>query len=253
MAGSNHAALKRFLERILRRSALSAAEQSAILNVRSHASQAPAHCDIVSPGTEVDHACLVVDGLVGRFDQLADGHRQITAMYIPGDLCDLHSVVLPVPAWGLEALATTTVLHIPHDDLRGVAAAHPAIATAFWREAAADASIMAKWVANIGRKDARARLAYLLCEMGFRMELAGLGSRTEYAFPVTQTQLGDALGLTPVHVNRTVQRLRRERVLGTNKRNIHITDWNRLAALAEFDPHFLLVKPAVAQLIRYVR
>lgn len=243
MVSSNHTALARFLHRIVRRSRLSSAEQSAILNLRSHASQAAAHRDILSPGKKVDHACLVVDGLVGRFDQMADGHRQITAMHIPGDLCDLHSVVAPVSAWGLEALTTTTVLHIPHRDLRALMTAYPAVALAFWRDSTADASILAKWVANIGRKDARARLAHLFCEMGVRMEQAGLATRTEYDFPVTQAQLGDAMGLTQVHVNRTIQGLRRDGVLRTSHRTIHIDDWDALASMAEFDPDFLLVEP----------
>jgi CRP-like cAMP-binding protein len=154
--------LKRFLDRLLRRSKLSAEERAAVLNVRSRASQVGAHRDIVSPGNKVDHACLVMEGLVGRFDQMRDGRRQITAFHIPGDMCDLQSVVSPVAGWGLEALTTTTILHIPHGDLRRLAVDHPAVALAFWRDTSADASIFAKWVANVGRRDALSRLAHLL-------------------------------------------------------------------------------------------
>lgn len=214
-----------------------------ILDLRSHAIEAPAHRDIVSPGEKVDHACLVVDGLVGRFDQMKNGSRQITAIHIPGDLCDLHSVVAPVAGWGLDALATSTILHIPHGELRAAAVAYPAIAMAFWRDTTADASILAKWVGNIGRKDAMARLAHLLCELGMRMEQAELGTRTEYTVPITQTQLGDVLGLTSVHVNRTMQALRRDGIVRTRNKTIHIDDWPRLLSLAEFDPRFLLVAP----------
>ncbi len=243
MQASNHSALRRFLNRILRRSKLSAEEQSAILGLRSHASQVSAHRDLVSPGETVHHACLVVDGMMGRFDQMKDGRRQITAFHIPGDMCDLQSVVSPVAGWGLEALTTTTVVHVPHNDLLEVATAYPNIGLAFWRDTSADSSVFAKWVANLGRRDATSRLAHLLCEMGVRMEEAGLGTRTEYGLPVTQTQLADALGLTSVHVNRTLQALRRERIVGTEHRTIRIEDWDRLAELAEFDPEFLLIEP----------
>ena len=157
MTTSNHTPLRRFLDRLLRRSSLFEAEQRGILNLPSHASQVAAHRDIVSPGQRVDHACLVVDGLAARFDQMRDGQRQITALHIPGDMCDLQSVVAPTAAWGIAALTTTTVLHIPHRDLRALATSHPAIALAFWRDTTADASVLAKWLGNLGRRDARAR------------------------------------------------------------------------------------------------
>lgn len=241
MATSNHSAHERFLERLLRRSPLSHDEQTGILKLRSHASQAAAHRDIVSPGASVDHACLIVDGLAARYDQMRDGQRQITALHIPGDMCDLHSVVAPTAAWGIAALTTTTVLHIPHSDLRALANAYPAVALAFWRDTTADASILAKWTSNLGRRDARARLSHLLCEMGMRMELAGLASRTSYPFAATQEQLADALGLTSVHVNRTLQGLRKDEIVRAEQRTIRIADWERLVAIAEFQPDFLLI------------
>lgn len=243
MAASNHAALARFLDRLLRRSRLSPEERAAILGLRSHASQAPAHRDIVSPGQKVDHSCLVVEGLAGRFDQMRDGRRQITAIYIPGDMCDLHSAVAPVAGWGLEALTTTTVLLIPHSDILAASRTHPGLALALWRDTTADASILAKWVGNVGRKDAGARLAHLLCELGVRMEQAGLGTRRRFALPVTQAQLADALGLTSVHVNRTLQILRRDAVVRTGQGVVHVDDWDQLADRAEFDPEFLLLDP----------
>ena len=244
MATSNHSALARFLDRLLLRSRLSEGEQQAILKLPSHAFQAPAHRDIVAPGQRVDHACLVVDGLAGRVDQMRDGQRQITALHIPGDMCDLHSVMAPTAAWGIAALTTTTVLHIPHRDLRALATSHPAIALAFWRDTTADASVLAKWLGNIGRRDARARLAHLLCEIGIRMEQAGLGTRRSYSLPMTQHHLADALGLTAVHVNRMFQTLRADALLQTEQRMVHIEDWDRLATIAEFDPMFLLLGDA---------
>ena len=247
MANSNCNALARFLERLLLRSTLSAKEQEAILAVRSHASQVAAHRDIVCPGQKVDHACLVVDGLAARFDQMQDGQRQFTAFHIPGDMCDLQSVVAPVAGWGIQAVSTTTVLHIPHGDLRSVAMKYPAIAMAFWRDTTTDASVLAKWVGNLGRKNATARLAHLLCEIGIRMEQAGLGSRTEYPLPATQEQLADALGLTAVHTNRTLQMLRAEGLVRAERRMVYVANWERLASIAEFDPEFLLIERMTEQ------
>ena len=249
MASSNHSALSKFLDRLLRRSALSAEEQQAILDLPSHAHQIRANSDIVSPGQTVDHACMVAHGLAARYDQMADGRRQITCLYIRGDMCDLHSVVAPTAAWGIVGLSTTTVLHVPHRELRELTETNPAIAQAFWRDVTADASILSKWVGNVGRRDARARIAHLLCETGIRTEEAGLGTRTCFPFEITQQQLADATGMTAVHVNRTIQALRGEDVIHTEGRTIHVRDWNRLADIGEFDPAYLLLDGQTDRLV----
>lgn len=238
---SNQSALSRFLSRLLSRSVLGNEEQRAILSLTSHATQVRANYDIVSPGDRLDHACLNAHGLAARYDQMADGKRQLTSFYIDGDMCDLHSVVCPTAAWGLIALTTTTVLHVPHCELCRLVETYPAIALAFWRDGTADASILAKWVGNVGRRDARARMAHVLCEMGIRMERAGLGKRDAFWLDVSQQNLADALGLTAVHVNRTLQMLRSEGFIRTQSRTIFIDNWARLSDLAEFDPAYLLL------------
>ena len=243
MAPSDRDALLRFLQRLLRRSQLSPHEQQAVLDLSSQTSHAGAYRDIVSPGQRVDHSCLIVDGLAARFDQMRDGRRQLTALHLPGDMCDLHSVVAPIPGWGIQALTATTVAHIPHSALRALVTSHPAIALAFWRDTTLDASILAKWTANLGRKDSLGRLAHLLCEVALRSEQAGLGTTGAFPLPATQAQLADALGITPVHVNRMFQRLRKDALVRCEGRMVHIGDWSRLATIADFDPGYLLIKP----------
>ena len=239
---SNHSALSRFLNRLLSRSDLSMEEREAILAVPSHAKQTRPNYDIVSPGQVVDHACLVAHGLVARYDQMTDGQRQLTAFHIDGDMCDLHSVVWPRAGWGMLALTTTTILEVPHRDLRELCVRYPNIAMAFWRDGTADASILAKWVGNVGRRDSRKRMAHIICEMGLRMEQADLGRRDAFPFGVTQQNLADALGLTAVHVNRTLQSLRGEGLIRTEFRNVYIDDWEALSSVAEFEPGYLLLK-----------
>lgn len=240
---NNHHALSRFLDRLLRHSTLSSDERKAVLDLPSHASQVQARHDIVSPGKVVDHACLIVKGLVGRFDQMTDGRRQTTALHIPGDMCDLHSVVQPRPSWSITALTTTTVLHVPHRNLRDLVRAHPGIGLAFWRDTAADASILSKWLGNFGRKDAQSRVAHLFCEMAVRMEAANLGTRTSYQLPMTQEQLSDATGMTAVHVNRTLQMLRATGTLSFAHGLVEVFDWEGLKRLADFTEDYLLMSP----------
>jgi CRP-like cAMP-binding protein len=229
-----------FLKRLLRRSELDTRERQAILRLAGQVRQIPARRDFVSPGEVTDHACLVVDGLIARFDQMSDGRRQIVSFYVPGDMSDLQSVAAPTPGWGLEALSTTTVLFVPHAQLRQIALDHPRIGLAFWRDTTVDASILAKWVGNLGRRQAGPRVAHLICETGVRMEQAGLGTRTKFSLPATQAQLADATGLTPVHLNRTLKALRPEGLL-VRGGTVRIADWDRLAAIAEFDPAYLLL------------
>lgn len=241
MSKANDAPLERFLARLLSRSSLSDVEQAAILGLRGRAVTVATHRDIIAPGETTTTACLVIDGLVARFDQMADGLRQFTSLYIPGDLADLHSVVSPTAGWGLQAITNTTTLRILHSDLNALAVRHPAIAFAFWRQTAVDASILGKWVSNLGRRDARSRLAHLFCELGIRMELAGIGSRTDFPLPMTQTHLADALGLTSVHVNRTLQTMRHDGLVATENRRVRVGRWSELVHVAEFDPQFLLL------------
>ena len=197
-----------FLRRLLLRSCLTKAEQEAILALPGEEVCTGAHRDIVRPGQVTDFSCLVVNGLVGRFDQLANGHRQITALHIIGDFCDLHSLAVPESGWGLESLTDTTIRMVPHEALGELVESSPAFAMAFWRDTVVDSSILAKWNSALGRRSAKARLAHLLCEMGMRFEQAGLGEHHDFDFPITQAQLADVLGVTAVHLNRTMQALR---------------------------------------------
>ncbi len=239
---SSESGLSRFLNRLLIRSVLGREEQAAILGLNGTVKQFRANQGIVSPGETVDHACLIADGLAGRYDQMADGQRQLTAVHIEGDMADLHSVVSPTAAWGIVALTSTAIFYVRHKDLRELTRSYPAIAFAFWRDTVTDASILAKWLGNVGRRDARARIAHLICEMAVRIEAAGLGSRNEFELDISQSNLADAIGLTSVHVNRVLQILRGENLIRTQARMVIIEDWSRLASAAGFDPDYLLME-----------
>jgi len=239
---SSSAPLARFLHRLRLRSVLTSEEQEAVSNLVGETRSFRPSEDIVSPGERVEHACLVARGLAGRFDQMLDGERQVTSFYISGDMCDLHSVVAPRASWSITALGPVTAVMIPHRQLRELCVRYPSVAVAFWRDGTVDASIFAKWVGNLGRKDAKARIAHIFCEMGVRSEAAGLGSKTSFELPLTQDRLSDAAGLTTVHVNRTLQQMKREALLQFKNRHVDIPDWQALALIAEFDPAYLLLE-----------
>ena len=219
---------------------LSQEEQDAVSSLPRQIAEYGAHIDLVRPGDTIAHATLIAAGNVGRFDQMRDGSRQVTAIYIPGDMCDLYSVVAPTTGWGLTSLGASTVLKIAHADLRQLALDHPNLAMAFWRDTVFDASILAKWVSNAGRKDALARIAHFLCEMGIRMERASLGTKEKYELAMTQEQIGDAMGLTSVHVNRMLRALKEMGAATFKSHQVRITAWDQLVEIADFSPTFLI-------------
>jgi CRP-like cAMP-binding protein len=237
--------LQQFLDRLTSRSLLTEEEQQAILELPGYAEQVRSNRDFVRLGEQLDHACLIVAGFVGRFGQNSNGARQITALHIPGDMADLHSVVQPEATSALQALSTATILRIPHDAVRRTAARYPAVAEALWRDCMVDASILSQWVVNVGRRDAKARIAHVLCEVALRVGAAPAKGEIMFPFPVTQTQLADVTGLTAVHVNRTLQCLRSEHLADVRHTNARIYDWDGLAAAGDFDAEYLQmhVKP----------
>lgn len=235
-----------FLDRLTSRSLLTQEEREAILALPGHAEQVQPNRDFVPLGGKTNHACLIVAGLVGRFGQNSEGGRQITALHIPGDMADLHSVVQPTTASALQALSVATILRIPHAAIRALAARYPAIAEALWRDCMVDASILAQWVVNVGRRDARERIAHLICEMAVRLRRGDEPQEVVFDFTITQTQLGDATGLTPVHVNRTLQGMRNDGTIEWSRGNVvRIPCWETLAAVGDFDRAYLQtnVKP----------
>ncbi|WP_116089990.1 Crp/Fnr family transcriptional regulator [Sphingomonas crusticola] len=234
-------ALQLFVNRLTSRSLLTDEEMGAILALTGKVSQVATHVDFVRLGEQVDHSCLVVDGLVGRFGQNKDGARQITCLHVQGDMADLPSVVSPKSGWGLTTMTGTTILRLAHADLRRIAAAHPGIAEAFWRDCVADGSLFSEWVVNVGRRDALSRIAHLLCEMAIRCARAGLGDGGSFALAITQSDLGDATGLTSVHVNRTLKELRSQAGVTIKSGKVTIPDWDQLVAIGDFDDGFMLL------------
>lgn len=239
MALSNKPDLQRFLDKLTSRSVLSKEEQQAILELPGKSQHVQASRDFVCLGERADHACLLVAGLVGRFGQNSEGKRQITAIHIPGDMPDLQSVVQPTATSALQALSIATIIRVPHVALRAATNSYPALAEAFWRHCMVDAAILSQWVVNVGRRDAKTRIAHLLCEMGKRLQAAPTKGETFFPFAVTQEQLADATGLTGVHVNRTLKVLRRDGLADVSNRSVYVPDWAALAAVGEFDQTYL--------------
>ena len=166
--------------------------------------------DLISQGDIPRDLNIVLDGCAARYKLLADGGRQIMALLLPGDLCDLHVFVLKEMDHGIGAITATTVAKIPRDEILNILDTRPNLTKALWWSTLQDEAILREWIVNMGRRSAAARVAHFFYEIYLRLEAVGLASNYTYSFPLTQNELADAMGISHVHVNRSIQALRRE-------------------------------------------
>ena len=194
---------------------------------------------VVAEGEHPGGCTIVIDGILCRHKLLPDGKRQILAFLMAGDLCDLGGALLGRMDHGVDALTAANVAKVPEAALRELLAAYPRIAEALWRQTLVDASICCEWLANVGRRSAYERIAHLLCETWSRLDAAGLASGQRFAWPITQETLGDATGLSTVHVNRVIQRLRSEGLITLGHGQVLIRDLAQLQEAGGFRPDYL--------------
>jgi CRP-like cAMP-binding protein len=194
---------------------------------------------LVREGDEPNACFTILDGLACSYKQTGDGSRQITAFHIAGDIPDLYSLHLRMIDTSIRTITGCTVGYLPHSAVHEVCASSYAAASALWRLSLIDGSIFREWETNLGQRDAPARMAHLLCEQFARLKAVGLAEGNSFSFQVTQTQLGDALGISTVHVNRTLQNLRGKGLVLFEQGKVEISDWEALKVRGDFQDAYL--------------
>jgi CRP-like cAMP-binding protein len=194
---------------------------------------------IVREGDKPQSSCLMLSGFSFRHKVAGNGGRQIFSIHMKGDVADLQNSLLGTADHNLQALTHVEVALIPVEAVLDIAFTRPAVGRAMWYETLVDASIFREWTLNVGRRDARTRMAHMLCEFALRLEVAGLGGKYDYQLPMTQEQLADALALTSVHTNRTLMQLGEDGLISRSQRAIRIEDWPKLAEAGDFDSAYL--------------
>jgi CRP-like cAMP-binding protein len=225
-------------------------DEEAILNLPYRTKRIERQGYIIRERETTTHSCLLLSGFAIRHKIVLDGARQIVAIHLKGDIVDLQNSFLTTADHSVQVLTESEVAFIPRDEIKKLAFTRPNIGMAMWFDTLVDASVFREWIANVGRRDARTRLAHLLCEFSLRLKVAGLGEATDYELPMTQEQIADATGLTAVHVNRTVKVLEAEGLITRkSSRSVTIGDWKKLAQAGDFDSNYLHLKaeePALA-------
>lgn len=194
---------------------------------------------VVREGDRPDRSSLIVDGFVFRHKITETGDRQIISVHMTGDFIDLGGALLNIADHNLQTLTRCEMAFVPRDAVRDVITSRPALGMAMWVDTLIDAAIFGEWVVNVGQRPGPSRVAHLLCELGRRLEVAGLAKADGYRLPMTQEQLGDATGLTSIHVNRVLKKLTQDGLISRSRREITIPDWEKLRALAGFSETYL--------------
>jgi len=231
------------LAKLRARDDVSAAEEQAIRLAVAEFKDVPADQTIIRAGEFLTTSTLLLEGIMCRYKDLRNGQRQITELHVAGDFVDLHSFTLKRLDHNIESLTPCRIAVVPHDRLEAITEQHPHLTRLYWFATNLDAATHREWELSLGRRTALARLAALFCEMQVRLQIVGLADATSYDFPLTQTDLAECLGLTNVHVNRTLKELRDQGLVTFQGGKVTINDMAGLRRAGEFDPGYLYLEP----------
>ena len=221
---------------------LSRVERDALEEAVASTRSVNANTDLVREGERTDTLFIVADGWACRYTTTREGGRHLPALLVPGDVDNLDSLMFDRLDYGVRTFTQATIVALTRDRALALAAQHPGIARTFTWLALVENVILSKWALSLGRRSAKERLAHLLCELSVRLD-AEDGNETSFSFPLTQEQVADALGLTSVHVNRTMQQLRNDGMVATANRTMTLPDAQGLRRIGGFDPHYLHIDP----------
>jgi len=221
------------------------AEESALREVITRTAFFQTGDDIVVQGSRPRHSTLLLDGISARYKILEDGSRQITALHVPGDFVDLHAFALKTMDHGIVAMSPCKVAFAEHSDLRTITETQPHLTRLLWLDTIVDGAIHREWIVAMGRRSKKSHLAHLICELYLRLQVVGLVDGWSFWLPLSQGEIADVLGLSLVHLNKTLQLLRKDEVIRWESKTVEILSWERLALLAEFDATYLslIVEP----------
>lgn len=229
---SNH-----FVQKLDNLAELSLGDIAALSAVTSRPHNYAAKQDMIREGDRPGPVFVILEGWACRYKILPSGTRQIMAFLLPGDCCDLHVGILAEMDHNLQALTRCKVALIQGDTMEALLEDHPAVARAMYKSQLIDEGILRAWIVSMGRRSSVERVAHLMCELYLRS--LSIDSSAEVAFPVSQIVVADALGMTPVHVNRILKELRVAGAMTLKRGQLSITDPVKLVQIAGFDENYL--------------
>ena len=230
------------LKKLKRHIELSREEEQAIRDSVAETRSVPADKILIRNGVELSSSMLLLDGWLARSKDMPAGERQVTQLHVAGDFADLHSFTLKRLDHDVATLSECVVAVVPHSRLKELTEQFPRLARLYWFSTNVDAAICRELALSLGQRSALSRMAHLFCELHARLDVVGRADDEGFDFPLTQRELAECLGLTVVHANRTIQELRRRRVVELENRRLTIIDRKGLEGIAEFDPSYLYIE-----------
>ena len=231
--------LRQYLAKLEKRAPLPAKERDALLALNGAHHEHAANEAIITAGDPATHCVMVESGLVSRTKHLKTGARQIVAFHVPGDAVDLQSVLFAKTDHEIRSHTPTRTYWIAHADILALCRDYPILANALWLDTLVDSAIFREWTVNVGQRNARERIAYLFLELAARFDAIGLLQNDSYDLPLTQTNLADAVGLSLVHLNKSLQALHKQGYLTFKERRVVLTKRAELIALSGFCDDYL--------------
>ncbi|UVO49397.1 Crp/Fnr family transcriptional regulator [Sphingomonas sp. SUN019] len=225
-----------------RRSAMTAEEKAVLEASVEDVKTVPARKIVIRRGDRVHYSTLLLSGTMCRYMDARDGYRQLVAYQVPGDFVDLHGYPLQRLDHDVATLSESRIACVPHERLDAIVRDYPNLARMLWFSTLLDAALHREWIFRLGRLDAGGRIAHFLCETHDRMAATGRAENGVYALPLTQQDIGEACGLTSVHVNRTLRKLREDGLADVARGKVQIIDRAALVRLGEFDPDYLYLE-----------
>jgi CRP-like cAMP-binding protein len=218
---------------------LSPDDKSALAEASRNVRFVDARRDVIAEGDKPRYVHLVLDGWACRYKQLPDGKRQIVSLFVPGDFCDVNVFILKYMDHSIGAITRLKVAMITGDEMTALTSTRPRITQALWWHELVTAAIQREWTLNLGQRSAYERIAHLLIELYIRLRTVGRAQHGRCDFPLTQNDLADATGLTAVHVNRTLQELRRDGLIELDRKQLQILDLERMMDASMFNANYL--------------
>jgi CRP-like cAMP-binding protein len=241
----NHDVTGPFIRRLESVISLTGSEKAALQELSIRVTDVRADQDVIRQGDRPKRMFFIIEGMTCTYKLAAESKRQIMTFHISGDAPDLQSIHLTRLDVSIATITPCKLGFVEYEEIHRLCHEYPRITAALWRHTLIDAAIFREWMTSIGQRAAVSRIAHLLCELFIRFQAVGLVKDNSVHFPITQAEIGDALGITPVHVNRSLQALRSKGYIVLCSNTLQIRDWEGLQEAGDFHTEYLHLKEPI--------
>lgn len=220
------------------RQAMTAQERRALEQAVSHTEWLDQPSRVIARGDYSDQSTMLIEGFMIRTVE-QDGRRHAVSFHVPGDFVDLHCFALKRLDHNIDTVGRVKVGYVPHTALDAIMRANPHLARILWFSTLLDAAMHREWIVALEQLTTPRRIAHIFAEIWCRLDMVGLAEPNGFWTPLTQNELSQLCGATPIHTNRALQQLRRTGVAAFDRGRVSFASLERLQSYAGFSPDYL--------------